>query len=50
MHFSPQDYFIYTGGEKGDIGKFDLRMMQMVEVSTQLYWHSLYPSMAPLLS
>jgi hypothetical protein len=32
MHFSPQSYCIYTGGEKGEIGVFDLRMMKMSEV------------------
>jgi hypothetical protein len=32
MRFSPQDYCVYTGGEKGEIGVFDLRMMQMVKV------------------
>ena len=33
VHYSPQGYCLYTGGEKGEIGMFDLRMMRMVEVS-----------------
>ena len=32
VHYSPQGYCLYTGGEKGEIGMFDLRMMRMVEV------------------